>query len=376
MMKRFDRYLLAEALPPLIFSLVLYAVLAVVSVTLPRLQWVIGTPLPELGIWLLLQLPSALVQTLPLGLLLAVLLVFGRLASDYELIAAQAGGIPLLRIASVFVVVSFVFAGLAIALNEWVLPVTNARVGSLYWQLTSGGSGVWRLAAQDIPVGGYTLRFERVNRQTDELLDVRIEAWQGRRLTVVFAERAHFTEEGIELINYQLNQLDFASLRAATTSLEERFRAFLRTDNAAANPEQRFLLTTDESLDDLITRFSGGGFEDSRSMRQVRADALDPQLTIQERRNALVLFHRKLAEPFANITLLLVAIPLSLLYARSRSVAFGLSLVVTMVWYLLLTLGQLFAQSGSVPVWLGMWGGNVVLAAMGLYLLLIKTRLR
>jgi lipopolysaccharide export LptBFGC system permease protein LptF len=375
-MRRFDRYLLAEALPPLLFSLTLYGVLAVISVTLPRLQWIIGTPLAELGIWLALQLPSALVQTLPLGLLLAVLLVFGRLAADYELIAAQAGGIALLRIASVFVVLSMGLTALAIALNEWVLPVTNARVGSLYWELTSGGSGLWRLAAQDIPIGGYTLRFERVDRQTDELFDVRIEAWHGRRLTVLFAERAYFTDEGIELVNYQLNQLDFTALRAAASSPETRLRAFLRTDNVASDSEQRFLLTTDESLDDLITRFSGGGFEDSRSLSQVYLDAQDASLTVQERRNALVLFHRKLAEPFANITLLLVAIPLSLLYARSRSVAFGLSLIVTMGWYLLLTLGQLFAQSGRLPVWLGLWGGNGIMALVGVYLLMVKTRLR
>ena len=42
----------------------------------------------------------------------------------------------------------------------------------------------------------------------------------------------------------------------------------------------------------------------------------------------------------ANLSLLLVAIPLSLLYAASRSVAFGLSLVVTLLWYLMLTFGQ------------------------------------
>ncbi len=67
-------------------------------------------------------------------------------------------------------------------------------------------------------------------------------------------------------------------------------------------------------------------------------------LPLREQRNAAVLFHRMLAEPFASLVLLLVALPLSLSYARSRSVAFGLSLVVTLAWYLLLTLGQLLAQ--------------------------------
>ena len=84
-MTRFDRYLLRETVSPLLFSLVLYSTLAVVSMTLPRLQWVVGAPARGLVYWLLLQFPAALVQTLPLALLLAVLLVFGRLASSSEL---------------------------------------------------------------------------------------------------------------------------------------------------------------------------------------------------------------------------------------------------------------------------------------------------
>jgi lipopolysaccharide export system permease protein len=54
-------------------------------------------------------------------------------------------------------------------------------------------------------------------------------------------------------------------------------------------------------------------------------------------------------------------------YARSRSIAFGLSLVVTLAWYLLLTFGQLLAQTGALPVWLGMWLANLTLAGVGLF---------
>ena len=136
------------------------------------------------------------------------------------------------------------------------------------------------------------------------------------------------------------------------------------------------MLSTSESVEALVTRYSGGGFEDSRSLRDTFQDASNLSLSPQERRQAAVLFHRKLAEPFANLTLLLVAIPLSLLYARNRGVAFGLSLVVTLAWYVLLTAGQLLAQSGALPVWLGLWFGNIALATAGLYLLLARTRLR
>ena len=95
----------------------------------------------------------------------------------------------------------------------------------------------------------------------------------------------------------------------------------------------------------------------------------DNNLNYNEKRRAIVLFHRKLAEAVANFTLLLVALPLSILYGRSRSVGFGLSLVLIISWYLLLTLGQLLSQTGVLPVWVGLWFGNTVLGAIGLYLL-------
>ncbi|HEV2126092.1 MAG TPA: LptF/LptG family permease [Chloroflexota bacterium] len=377
-MTRFDRYLLRETLAPLLFSLALYSTLAVVSVTLPRLQWVVGAPVKDLAYWLLLQVPAALVQTLPVALVLAVLLVFGRLAASSELLAAQAGGISLLRIGAAFVFLSALFAAAALGVNEWVLPVTNAKVGSLYWPLTTAGqSGLWRLAAKNIPLNGYTLYFERVDPETDELSGVRIEAWQGQRGTFVLAERARFGVDGLELYEYSSSTLDFGALSGADQeSATDTLRAFVLRYTESQRPDQPLVLTTSESVDELITHYSGGGFEDSRSLRATLQDASDSSLSLQERRQATVLFHRKLAEPLANLTLLLVAIPLSLLYARSRSVAFGLSLVVTLAWYVLLTAGQLLAQSGALPVWLGLWLGNIVLAVLGLYLLLARTRLR
>jgi lipopolysaccharide export system permease protein len=376
-MRRFDRYLFRETLPPLVFSLLLYSTLAVISVTLPRLQWIVGTPLGPLGQWLLLQFPAALVQTLPIALVLAVLLVFGRLASSNELIAAQAGGISLRRIAMSFVLLSGLFAGLALAMNEWVVPRANAQVGSLYWPLTTGGSsGLWRLAARDIPLDGYTLHFARTNPATDELYDVRVESWQGRRLTVLLAERARFTPDGLRLTGYQVATLDLGALAREHASSEEALRRLLLSYTAPADPAGSFLVSTSTPLDTLIAQFSGGGFEDVRSISAAYRDANSPASSPRERRQAAVLFHRKLVEPLANLTVLLMAIPLSLLYARSRSVAFGLSLAVTLLWYLLLTVGQLLAQTGTVPIWLGMWVGNFVLLAAGSYLLLFRTRRR
>lgn len=371
MITRLDRYLLAELVPPFLFGLLLYSGLAVVSATLPRLQWIVGTPVWELLRWLALQLPTAVVQTLPIALVLAVLLAFGRLATGNELLAMQAGGVPMRRAAVGFVLLGALATSAALALNEWVLPTTHRLVGAEYWQLTAGRSGLFRLVGRNIPVGDFELTFQQLDG--DEMRRVRVERWQGDQLQLVTADAGRFQGTDLVLTGYRTAVLDLGALGAPDGPT---LRGLVRVNSVAPNPEAELTLTTSITADDLISRYGRGGFEDSRSISALRADANRAGLSYQQRRQAAVLLHRKLAEPFANLTLLLVALPLSILYARTRAVAFGLSLVVTLLWYLLLTFGQLFAQTGALPPWLGPWLGNLVLASLGGTMLLRRVQFR
>jgi lipopolysaccharide export system permease protein len=370
---RLDRYLWREAIPPLLFGLVLYSSLVVTSATLWRLQWIIGTPVVEIAGWLLLQMPQAVVQVAPIALVLSVLLAFGRLASDHELTALQAGTVPLLRATVVFVVLGATIAGGALAINQWVLPRTNVAVVNAYWHLTAGRSGLFRLAAQSLPVDDFRLTFSDVDRR-DELRDVRVERWDGDVLTIVRAERGRFEGQSLLLFGHRTQRLDLAALDRSEGGADEVLRRLVRLDARGADAEAPLELTISLSVAELVSQFSGGGFEDARSLTRLAADASNAAVPMAQRRQSAALLQRKLAEPLANVTLLLVAIPLSITYARSRSVAFGLSLVVTLAWYLLLTFGQLFAQTGVLPLWLGPWIGNVALGALGVGLIVAGTR--
>jgi lipopolysaccharide export system permease protein len=380
-MSRLDRYLLRASLPAFGLGVLLYTSMVILSATLPRLQWIVGVPFVQLCYWLGLQVPAAIPQTLPVALLLAVLLTFGKLAQSNELLAWQAGGIAVRRLIRLFLLVGLISAGASLLLSEFVIPVTNARVGTLWWELTSGGNGLFRLLERDIPVDNYRLFFDGIDRDKEEIYGVRLESWQDQTLTVLFAERAIVNTSGLELFDYQLYVLDIASLHAQPAEdipqdSDAILRSLLRVANQPSDPEQSLTITTSEGLEAIITRFSRGGFEDTRSLRDAFRDAYITTGTRQEQRNAAVMFHRKLAEPFANFTLLAMALPLAVLYARSRSVAFGLSLTVTLLWSLLLALGQLLAQAGAIPVWAGMWAGNILLLALGLSLIFRRTTLR
>lgn len=373
-MTRIDRYLLREALPPFLFGLVLYAGLAVVSATLPRLQWIVGTPFADLAFWLLALLPQALVQTAPVALVLAVLLAFGRLATDHELTAVQAGGVPIARVATVFVLMGVATGATALAFNEWVVPRANAVVADVYWRLTSGRTGLFRLAAQRLPVEGFTLRFESVDRE-GVLSDVRIERWDDDVYTLVRADRGRF--EGLDLVltDHRTQRFDLGALDdPPSTDADALLRSLVRLDASGTGQDAPLVVSTGVDEAELVARFSAGGFEDPRSISRLRADASDGQASASDRREAAVLLHRKLAEPVSNVVLLLVSVPLSIAFARSRAVAFGWALVVTLAWYLLYTFGQLLSLSGVLSPWSGPWAANLVLGVLGAVLLLARAR--
>jgi len=372
---RIDRYLLREFWPPFAFGLLLYAGLAVVAATVPRLQWIVGTPVSELAWWLLVLLPQALVQTAPVALVLAVLLTFGRLTISQELTAVQAGSIALSRVIWVFVGVGMAVAGVALAFNQWVVPPANAAAADVYWQLTAGRTGLFRLAAQRLPIDGFSLRFERVERD-GTMRDVRVERWDGQSYTLLRADAAVFDGEDLVLYGHRTQRFDLAALDQPALTAEERLRALVRLDASAAAPDVPLVLSTGVDEAELVARFSAGGFEDPRSLTRLWRDARDGRLSAVDRREAAVLLHRKVAEAASNLALLLVAVPLSITFARSRSVAFGLALLVTLAWYLLYTFGQLLSLAGVIATWSGPWSANLVLGGAGIVLLLVRRRWR
>ena len=374
-MTRIDRYLLRETWPPYVFGLVLYAGLGVVSATLPRLQWIVGTPVAELGWWLLALLPQALVQTSPVALVLAVLLTFGRLTTDQELTAVQAGSVSIARVIVVFVGIGVATTALALALNQWVVPAANAAAADAYWRLTAGRTGLFRLAAQRLPIAGFTLRFEQAERD-GTLRRVRVERWDGDVYTLLRAESAVFEGQELVLYDHRTQRFDLSAIDAPGLDADARLRALLRLDARGSGIGAPLVLSTGVDEAELVARFSAGGFEDPRSVTRLWGDARDDRLSAAERREATVLLHRKLAEPASNLALLLVAVPLSIAFARSRAVAFGLALLVSLAWYLLYTFGQLLSLTGVVATWAGPWAANLVLGALGVALLAARRGLR
>ena len=80
-------------------------------------------------------------------------------------------------------------------------------------------------------------------------------------------------------------------------------------------------------------------------------------------------YHKKFSFPFSCIVFGLLAIPLGIRKVRGgKSYGFIVSLLIFLIYYLLLMLGESLGIDGSLPPLISMWLPNIIMAILGLYL--------
>jgi lipopolysaccharide export system permease protein len=84
---------------------------------------------------------------------------------------------------------------------------------------------------------------------------------------------------------------------------------------------------------------------------------------------ALIELHRKFSIPFACVALGFLAVPLGMQSKTTRrSFGIGLGLIFFLFYYLLLSAGWVFGETGMYPPAIGMWVPNGVMVAIGGFL--------
>jgi lipopolysaccharide export system permease protein len=81
-----------------------------------------GVDLLSVGKLFFYMLPWLFTFTVPISVLTATLLTFGRLSSDNEIIAMRASGISLYKLVFPLIMLGLVISLISYELNDWILP--------------------------------------------------------------------------------------------------------------------------------------------------------------------------------------------------------------------------------------------------------------
>src|SRR6267143_4812308 len=124
-MKLIDRFVSRELLVNVFFAIVVLSLVLVVGNIFRKLLPLLvnhDVPMEYLIAFVAYVLPFSLIFTIPWGLLTAILLVFGRLSADNELIALRCNGVSISRVCIPLAGVALVCTIICVWLNVQAAP--------------------------------------------------------------------------------------------------------------------------------------------------------------------------------------------------------------------------------------------------------------
>src|SRR5512134_1654180 len=133
-MKTLDRYVIREILPPFAIALLVFTFILIIPFIIELAEQMIAKGVPWLMLLRLMVtlLPSALALTIPMALLIGILVAFGRLSADREVVVMMACGISPYRLLRPLAVLAF----FAWAASSWVLLKAMPDANQSFRELT------------------------------------------------------------------------------------------------------------------------------------------------------------------------------------------------------------------------------------------------
>src|ERR1051326_2057321 len=380
-MKTLHFYLTRQVLAPLAmtvtvftFVLLLGNVLKEILALLVNGQATLGVVVQAVG----LLIPFVLGFALPMGMLTATLLVFGRFSADQELTAVRASGVSLVALVTPVLLVSAGLSCLSAVVNLEVAPQCRVAYKNLFFQLgieRASSLLVEKQFMDDFPgylvyvgrkegttlrdVSIYKLSAEGKLEQSFQAASAKIvpntasnqvvlQLYQLHHYDLVNPQADYLPEKPLPLdykpppaptLSTNLSDMTFSQLRQKLRQLER-----LSVPNKPAGP------ATSEELREQKRRLA----------------AMTTDLTMPVR----VQIHRQVAFSFGCIGFTLIGIPLGIrAHRRETSAGVAMALILALIYYSFIIVGQSLESRPEFAPHLILWLPNFIFQAAGAVLL-------
>ncbi|MDI3504207.1 MAG: lipopolysaccharide export system permease protein [Candidatus Cloacimonadota bacterium] len=402
------RYILKEHISPFLISLAVVTFVLLIDRVIDLLNLIIEKQLPASIVLevFALSLPYMLALSIPMAVLVATILAFGRMSVDREIIAIKSSGVNIYRMLHLLYVAAILLTGLMVYFNHWFLPDTNHRLKNLMVKIAYYKPMTVIEAGEYNNLLDYTVWCGE-NTET-ELLDVLIYDHSDSRFPrTIFAKSGQVIQMNngnsmrIILKNGEMQQRNehepgkyqstrFAEYVINIRDLGNRTDAFetgYRSDRemnyqqltATLKDRKRELISKRNEVQELESRitsesFSGDIREQHQEQRRLYAMQQVAKNRVSELEDSIralqVEYHKKFALSFAVIIFVMIGVPLGLMTRTSGiGMAFSVSSVIFLVYYVSLNMGEHLADSGGINPFIAMWLSNIVFFILACFLI-------
>jgi len=317
-----------------------------------------GTSLTHILRLLMFIAPSFLIFTIPMSVLVATLLSFGRLSSDNEITAFKASGVSLYQLFWPIIYFSVVAYLVTTFLVFYALPWGNRGFINTLYAIAQTKADIdikERVFNDDFE--GLVVYVEKVPIQGRKMEGVLIhdEREKGQSNTIFSTEGYLFNDPKSQEVVLRLVQGEIHRFELKTQTYHR-----IQFDTYDLKLE---LAKTFEAIGRKLR-------EHEMSIDEIEAKIDKMKKEGKNTASQEVELHRRFAVPFACIVFAIIGVPMGIQPSRSgRSHGFVFSILIFLGYYIALTASEMFAVSGALPPFLAGWAPNVLFGSFGIYLL-------
>ena len=365
-----DRWILSELLPPLFFAIAAFTVVSLsVGVMFDLVRKIVESGLPaQIAIQVLvLRLPSFLVISFPMAMLMASLLAYSRLSANSELKALRSIGVTTKRMIAPALMLAVIMTSLTFIFNDKIVPQANRNAEFIL--KSSLGKAISTERGEDII---YSRRGEVTDTKTNQKLDRVTHLFyamdftdnQMNKVTVVDFSRLNYTQLLIA------NKAFWNDLEGKWEFIDGRILTLSPDGTSTTVRFNRYLYPLDTG-----PRYIAELPKDSNDMtvsEALKAQKLYSKVgNVKEARRMKVRIQEKFTLPMACVVFALIG---SSLGAKpntrtSRSQGFGISVLLILIYYVLSFTFSSLGVKGTLlpffaawaPVFISMLGGGMLL---------------
>jgi lipopolysaccharide export system permease protein len=362
-----NRYILKEIAVPFCMILFVLTFVLLMGKILQLMDLMInkGIRFRDIAQLMLFLIPSFLMFTIPISLLIAILIGLGRLSGDNEITILKMSGVSLYQIAFPVACAAFFAFILTAATSLFLVPFGNVAAKSLLFDMAKQKASIGirekvfiddfrgiLLYAEKIPVHGDFLEGVLVS-------DNRII----REPSTIIARRAYLISNPDTL--------------AITLRLED---GSIHTVDAGLKNYRKMDFRFYDVRLDLSPSLSDEKKAGEKSSTEMTVAELSAKLQSREMndgalRELSIELNKKLTIPLSCLVFALIGLPLGIRAHRSvRARGFTIGLALVLVYYLLRLSGEALVETGRLSPVVGTWTPNGIFAIAGIVLFHFASR--
>lgn len=357
-MRIINRYILKELGGPFFASLFVSTLILAAGNIIQTVDLVMNKGVSAIHVIkiFLFFLPYVLIFTIPISVLSAVLLGFGRLSSDNEVTALRTSGLSLARVTFPIIVCGLMISLLNVPLNDRILPQSEFAARRLL--KTMGLRNPAALLEPGVFVKGfkdYVIFIHDI--KGNRLENVRIYQPQDNGPTrTIIAKRGEI--------------IPLPQERSIKLKLEQG----TADEVVPEKPDEFYKLSFHEyfmtlNLDKTVDINSIDKKPREKSIKELLADIKKYKKENIEVLPLRIELHKKIALAFSNLIFVLIGIPLAITtHRREKFIGFGMAMGLFLLYWGMMLFGIAFAIRNVVPAWMGVWSANILLFVMSIYM--------